>query len=373
MLTLAPEVRDRIQTELTAAGIPGCSLVVVKRDGISAAEAFGYASLTQARLATPHTAYHLFSATKLYTATAIMQLVEQGKLQLTEAVAHVLPEYRQALPPALTVQHLLSHTSGLKDTLKAFLAVHVNGACAPTTAEALSRYALHAKETPGRRVAYRNVNYALLGEIVTRRSGQPYTTYVTDHILHPLGMNVAFAFTPDMQSDAASGYIGYWNPLRLMLRWFMPDVARKVSGPRLGRWLELRDYNLDTAAIGGLVGSAVEFAPFVMAHLNEGRGILSPNSTQQMQAIVARGQAGFAARVGVGLGWKIGQVNGRAFLNHEGGGAGFTSETRLYPQDQIGIVMLMNVMGVKISQLAHRVCEMIRHSQWANERACHGS
>jgi CubicO group peptidase (beta-lactamase class C family) len=110
----------------------------------------------------------------------------------------------------------------------------------------------------------------------------------------------------------------------------------------------------------------VEFAPFLIAHLNDGCGILSPSSTQQMQTIVARGQAGFEAKVGVGLGWKIGQVDGRVFLNHEGGGAGFTSETRLYPQDQIGIIMLMNVMGVKVNRLAQRVCEMIRQSQLEN-------
>jgi CubicO group peptidase (beta-lactamase class C family) len=84
------------------------------------------------------------------------------------------------------------------------------------------------------------VNYALLGEIITRRSGQPYTSYVMDHILHPLGMKVAFSLTPEMKSDAARGYIEYWNPMRLMLRWFMPDVARKVSGPRIGKWMELQ-------------------------------------------------------------------------------------------------------------------------------------
>jgi D-alanyl-D-alanine carboxypeptidase len=360
MKTLKHDLSERIQTELNAADVPGCSLVVVNREGIVAAEAFGYASLTQARLATPHTAYHLFSATKLYTATAIIQLVEQGKLQLTEAVADVLPEYRDQLSPDLNVRHLLSHISGLKDTMKAFLAVHVDGERAPTTAEALSHYSLRAKYAPGQRVEYRNVNYALLGEIVTRRSGQPYTTYVMDHILQPLGMQVAFSFTPEMRSDAASGYIEYWNPMRLMLCWLMPDVARKVSGPRVGKWMELRDYNLDTAAIGGLVGSAVEFAPFLSAHLNGGRGILSADSVQQMQTIMARGQAGFEAKMGVGLGWKIGQVDSRTFLNHEGGGAGFTSETRLYPQEQIGIIMLMNAMGVKVNRLAHRVCEMIR-------------
>lgn len=366
MVTLKRDLSERIQAELTAAGIPGCSLVVVNRDGILAAEAFGYASLTQARLATPHTAYHLFSATKLYTATACMQLVEQGKLQLTEAVADVLPEYRDKLSSALTVQHLLSHTSGLKDTTKALLAVHVDGERAPTTVEALSRYTIRSTRPPGQPVEYRNVNYALLGEIVTRRSGQPYTSYVMEHILRPLGMRVAFSLTPEMKSDAACGYIEYWNPMRLMLRWFMPDVARKVSGPRIGKWLELKDYNLDTAAIGGLVGSAVEFAPFLIAHLKDGQDILQANSVRQMQTVVAQGQAGFEAKLGVGLGWKIGQVNGHAFLNHEGGGAGFTSETRLYPQDQIGIIMLMNVMGVKANRLAHRVCEMIRQNRLEN-------
>jgi CubicO group peptidase (beta-lactamase class C family) len=247
--------------------------------------------------------------------------------------------------------------------------VHVAGERAPTTAETLSRFKLRSGGAPGRKVEYRNVNYALLGEIITRRSGQPYITYVADHILQPLGMKVAFSFTPEMKTDAARGYIEAWSPMWLMVRLLMPKLARKVSVPRIGKWQELRDYNLDTAAIGGLVGSAVEFAPFLIAHLNEGRGILSANSTRQMQTMVAHGQAGFEAKVGMGLGWKIGQAEGRTFLNHEGGGAGFTSETRLYPQDQIGLVMLMNVMGAKVSRLAHRVCERIRQAECATGRS----
>jgi CubicO group peptidase (beta-lactamase class C family) len=360
VLTLNPEVRDWIETELKAAGIPGCSLVVVDRNDIVSTAAFGQASLSESRAATPRTAYHLFSATKLYTATACLQLVERRHLELHEAVGEVLPELRDQLLPDLTVRHLLSHTSGLKDTLQALLAVHVAGERAPTTAEALSRFKLRSGGGPGRKVEYRNVNYALLGEIVTRRAGQPYIEYVTEHILQPLGMNVAFSLTSEMKADAARGYVEYWNPLWVVLRLIMPQIARKVAGPRIGKWQELRDYDLDTAAIGGLVGSAVEFAPFLIAHLNEGRGLLSAASARQMQTLVASGQAGFEAKVGVGLGWKIGEVAGRPFLNHEGSGAGFTSETRLYPQEQIGMIMLMNAMGPKMSRFAHRVCERIR-------------
>jgi CubicO group peptidase (beta-lactamase class C family) len=368
-MTLKPELHDWIEAELNTIGIPGCSLIVVNRGGIVAMDAFGRASLSESRAATPHTAYHLFSATKLYTATACMQLLEQDRLRLDEAVVEVLPDYREQLSPELTIRHLLSHTSGLKETNTAVLAVHVAGERAPTTAEALSRFKLRSGRAPGRKVEYRNVNYALLGEIVSQRSGQPYTTYVTEHILQPLGMQVAFSFAPQMKVDAARGYIAAWDPMWLMLRMIMPKLARKVSGPRIGKWQELRDYNLDTAAIGGLVGSVVEFAPFLIAHLNEGRGILSANSTRQMQTIVAHGQAGFEAKVGVGLGWKIGQVDGRRFINHEGGGAGFMTETRLYPHDQIGMILMMNVMGAKVSRLAHRVCERIRQAECATGRS----
>jgi CubicO group peptidase (beta-lactamase class C family) len=360
MMTLNPELRNWIQSELRAADIPACSLVVVNREGIVSADAFGQDSLSEPRAATPNTAYHLFSATKLYTATAAMQLVEQGKLCLDEAVAEVLPEYRDQLPLDLTVQHLLSHTSGLKDTTTAVLAVHVEGEHTPTTAEALSRYRLRSSRAPSRKVEYRNVNFALLGEIITRRAGQPYREYVTEHILQPLGMHVAFSLTPEMKVDAARGYIKAWDPMWLMVRVLMPQIVRKVRGPRIGKWQELRDYALDTAAIGGLIGSSVEFAPFLIAHLNDGRGILQAESARQMQIMVAHGRAGIESKAGVGLGWKIGQVDGCTFVNHEGGGAGFTSETRLYPQEQIGIIMLMNVMSVKMSQFAHRVCEKIR-------------
>jgi hypothetical protein len=67
----------------------------------------------------------------------------------------------------------------------------------------------------------------------------------------------------DERADVARGYVEYWNPMWLLLRGFMPKVARKVSGPRVGKWQELRDYDLDTATIGRLAGSAVEFAPYV--------------------------------------------------------------------------------------------------------------
>jgi CubicO group peptidase (beta-lactamase class C family) len=349
---------DFILRELQSAKIPGCSLAVVDRDGVRWSAAFGYADLRKRRPATSGTAYHLFSGTKLYTATAVMQLVEAGKLTLEDPLGKHLPVPQSAA--GITIRQLLSHTSGLKETLKAFLAVHFEGEVAPTTAEALSRYTCEPKREPGTRVEYRNVNYALLGEIVTRVAGQPYPRYVAEHVLEPLGMPVAFTLTDDMKVDAATGYMRRWEPMRLFLGLMIPGVARKLYQDTVDGFVALRPYDLDTAAIGGLVGSVTGFAPFVMAHLNEGAGILTRESTRLMQTMVARGQAGIASKVGVGLGWKFGRAGEHAFINHEGQGAGFTSETRIYPARSMGIMMAMNSGGTpRTSRVAHRICERI--------------
>lgn len=350
-----------VQAELQAAHIPGCSLAVVDREGIIWAGAFGYADLQQRRPPTPATAYHLFSGTKLYTATAVMQLVEGGALALDAPVSHYLTGLNGV--GQVTLKQLLSHTSGLKDTLKAFLAVHFDAEPAPTTAAALRRYQLKLKGRPGAKVEYCNANYALLGEIISRVTGQPYADYVTAHILQPLQMPVAFSLTEAMKADAATGYMRRWEPMRWLFGAMMPATARKMYGAPIDGYVALKDYDLDTAAIGGLVGSVLGFAPFVRAWLNEGLGLLTPASSRLMLELVAPGQAGIASKVGMGLGWKIGQSDQEPFVNHEGGGAGFTSETRLYPARGLGLVLCLNRMSIPhINLVAHRICEQVRRA-----------
>lgn len=357
MLDASP-LSDFIRSELQSARIPGCSLAMVDRGGVLQSGAFGYADIPQRRTATPMTAYHLFSGTKLYTATAVMQLVEAGKLALDEPLAKYMAGLNEA--GNVTIRQLLSHTSGLKDTLKAFLAVHFEGEAPRTTAEALSRYRIRLKREPGVKVEYGNVNYALLGELITRISGRPYPRYVEEHILKPLRMPVAFTLTGEMKADAATGYMRRWEPMRLLLRLLLPEVSRKLYGADVNGLVALRNYDLDTAAIGGLVGSVMGFAPFVTAHLNDGAGILTKDSCRLMKTMAARGQAGIASKTGMGLGWKFGQTGAEVFINHEGGGAGFTSETRIYPAKGIGLVIAMNRMGMPQTSLAaHRICEKI--------------
>src|SRR5690606_17396620 len=144
---------------------------------------FGYADLRARRAADAATVYHLFSGTKLFTAAAILQLVDGGKLRLDANVSECLPQI--AGLHNITVRMLLSHSSGLKDTIRGFLAVYFPGEDAPSTSQALANYKLQIRGAPGGRARYGNVNYALLGEIVSEMSGTSYREYVRRHILAP--------------------------------------------------------------------------------------------------------------------------------------------------------------------------------------------
>lgn len=352
------DLRRAIEATLARGRVPGASVAVTGPRGLAWAEGFGTADLATARPATADTVYHLFSGTKLFTATAVVQLAERGVLSLDDEIGAHVPAASHLR--GVTLRHLLSHTSGLDDTMRAFLAVRFPGEPRVDTAQALARYRLLAKGAPGRRVRYANVGYALLGEVIHRRSGVPYTGYVAHEILRPLGMDCAFSVDDVDAARMATGTLGRWDPMRLVLRLLLPDVARRVTGPRFGGLVTLAPYDLASAAIGGLIGSVVELAKFLAMNLEGGAGVIEPRSIRAMQAMVARGAAGIESRVGVGLGWKHGRAGDHVFLNHEGGGAGFTTELRLYPSASLGIVVAMNAMRQpQTMRIAHAICEQI--------------
>jgi CubicO group peptidase (beta-lactamase class C family) len=305
------------------------------------------------------TTFHLFSGTKLYTAAAVLLLTERGHVSLDAPVRTYLPEL--PVRADVTVRHLASHASGIPDTLRAFLAVHFAGERAPSTAEALARYRLDRGKAPAGKARYGNVNYAILGELVTRVSGKPYEDFVASELLAPLGARLSFEDTGS--GDVAVGYVSRFSPMLWALRFLLPDVASRIRAGTEGSLVALAPYSLDTAAIGGLVGTAASFLPFVKEMLSPGDGVLRASSKREMLTLHARGAAGVMSRDGVGLGFKRGTSGTHTFWNHEGGGAGFCTETRLYPESDLGVVILMNVsQSAGWSKLCHRIAERIRET-----------
>ncbi|MDP3218202.1 MAG: serine hydrolase domain-containing protein [Deltaproteobacteria bacterium] len=353
----SPALREAIVRELERGKVPGCALAWTRRDGTTGALEHGLANVATGQKVDGATRFHLFSGTKLYTAAAVMLLVERGAVTLDAPVKKYLPEL--LVRDELTVRHLLSHASGLKESLRAFLSVHLAGEAAPSTSAALARYSLGRGDAPGRAARYGNVNYAILGELVSRLAGLPYEAFVRRELLDPLGADLSFEDPGAAQN--AVGYVSRFSPMLLALRFLLPDVAGRIRAGRIGGLVALAPYSLDTAAIGGLVGTASGFLPFVREMLSPEDGVLRADSKREMLTLHSRGAAGVVSRDGVGLGWKRGTADGATFWNHEGGGAGFCSETRLYPDAGLGMVILINLsQSASVSRLCHRIAEHLR-------------
>ncbi len=351
-------LRPSIEAILRRHGVPGVSIAVTDAAGPRWADGFGSADLRTGTPARADTVYHLFSGTKLFTAAAVLQLADRGLLSLDAPVSDVLPA--AAGLDDVTLRHLLSHRSGLKESLRGLLTTTFPGEHAPTADEALANFPLRRRRAPGARVEYGNVNYALLGAVISRVSGREYREYLEDEVLRPLGGALGFTLTDATRARAATGYIGRWDPMRLVLRVLFPAVTRRLYRERAAGLVALAEYDLATAAIGGLVGTMPDFARFLRSQLADGSPILTAAAVRAMQTRVATGAAGIMSREGVALGWKLGRVGDRAFLNHEGGGAGFTSELRIYPREGIGIALAMNVMQMpRTMRIAHEMAETV--------------
>ncbi len=354
-------MRGELQRLLDEERVPGCVVAVTTRGRTEAVVALGAASLSPRREVSAESVFHLFSGTKLYTATGVMVLVEQGDIELDAPIQHYLPALD--LDHTITVRQLAAHDSGLQDTLRAFIAVHPAGDRTPSTGEALDRYRLRMSRRRREGASYRNVNFALLGELISQVAGEPYVEFIRRAVLSPLNAEVDFAHNAFVAENHAVGYVPRWSATRLALPFLLPKAGRWLLGGATGRLIALNPFQLDCVAIGGLLGPAPGFLPLLREMLSNDDGVLRAATKREMLSVQAPGAAGITSRHGVGLGWKRGEVDNVEFWNHEGGGPGFCTETRLYPSTELGIVVMMNhSQNQGLSTRCHELCETIRRA-----------
>jgi len=323
---------------------PGLSLVVVKDGDIVYNNAFGSADGPGKIRAETETVYHWWSMTKIPTVIAIIQLQEQGRLDLDEAVIEYLPWFEVTYPsdtsPVINIRHLLQHTSGLPDTIPAMIGwVHYDDAVRNQT-EIVKMYLPDFKKLefePGEKAVYSNFNYMVLGAIIEAVSGQSYESYISENILEPLGMSqTGFVYTPSMAKHEAYGtlpVVHFYTPLLPTLL----DTSRLIR-KRQGKLLWLNRVYIDATPSTGLIGPSTDVARFMLAYLNggslDGKLILRPESISMLTETPPID--------GHGLGWIVGESKDDPYLEHAGGGPGFATIMRLYPDKGEGFAVLAN-------------------------------
>jgi CubicO group peptidase (beta-lactamase class C family) len=308
-------VDAQVQRGLEENLIPGAALVIVKDGRIVHARGFGRSG-PEGRAVQPDTPFVLGSLSKGFTALAVMQLVEQGKVELDAPVQRYLPEFRVADAEAsrrLTVRQLLHQSTGLPT-----LAPRAKGR-APSLADhvaALSGVAL--VDVPGTRHRYASPNYQVLGLLVERVSGEPFAQYVQRHLFAPLQMRHA-ATRPEEAPGLAAGH-------RVWLG--VPLAAQLAHEP-------------DRLPTAGLIASAEDLGHYLIALLQEGRygeaRVLSPAGVAELQRPGAPAE-GFS----YAMGWRVGTTAGVPSLWHGGALPHYRGALVLAPGEGWGVALLTN-------------------------------
>lgn len=334
---------------------PSLSVLVVKNDSIVYSRAFGYADYPNKIVATPQSAYQWWSLTKPFTATAILQLQEQGLLDINDPVQKYLPFFqvtRKSKPVThITIKHLLSHSSGLDD-----IGMKIIGWIHYGNDQQFNQTALVKKHLPdyhklnalpGEKGMYSNLGYMVLAAIIEEVSGIPYDQYITKRILTLLNMNhTGFVYKDSLLAYAAVG--SHPKDFMSLLAFTMLDRKKAIRQKQDGIYWFNSLYSNQQGSTG-LIGSTEDFSHFMIAMMNNGvwngQKILSPESVNLMRRSVIHADASPAPKsidADLGLSWFIHQDNGQTAISHAGSGAAFVCQTRMYPDQKLGIVVMAN-------------------------------
>jgi len=313
--------------------IAGAVVSVVKDGEVLLLKGYGVSDVATADPVDPDaTLFRPGSISKMFTASAVMQLVEAGKLQLDRDVNDYLDfDIPASFDQPITLRHLLTHTAGFEDVFKNVL---LDRADDTPTLEAYVKRALPRRVfAPGSTVAYSNYGVTLAGYIVQRISGEPYERYLQSHILEPLGMTHSTFLQPVPESIAARAPQGYL-------------AASQPASP-----FEF----LGTVPSGALSSTGADMARFMLAHLGASApgtpGILRPETIAQMHEPAFRSAPEMQAMM---FGFYGENRNGQRIVGHAGDLMSFHADLHLLLDAKVGLFVAMNSLGRDGSSTALR-------------------
>ncbi|HUE82355.1 MAG TPA: serine hydrolase domain-containing protein [Pyrinomonadaceae bacterium] len=329
----ADQVDDYVERQLRELHIPGLSLAVVRNGTIIKARGYGLANVEGNVPSTKDTVYEIGSMTKQFTATAVMMLVEEGKVSLDDKITKYFPVAPETWS-RITIRHLLTHTSGIQN--------HVAVPDFPNLFQTnLTRdqlielfFKLPLEFQPGETWAYDNTGYYLLGIIVEKASGKSFWQFLDERIFRPVGM------TSTRNTDA------------------QPIVTNRASGYE---WVNDRFEHRPVLApfiafsAGAILSNVEDMARWDAALYTE--RLLKRSSLEQMWTPAKTNQDALAS-FDYGYGWFIDTYHGHRVVQHSGGTPGFSSIIYRFVGDQLTVIILTNHADRIVDQLAIDIAGM---------------
>src|SRR5438094_343101 len=323
---------DALFHDFDRANSPGGAVIVIKEGEPIFAKGYGLADLEKKIPCATNTNFWLASVTKQFTAMALLILAEQGKLSLEDHLPKFFPEF-PAFGKTISLDHLLTHTSGLADYEDHIL----DGTTIPLSDRDVLFILRQQSKTdfpPGSQFHYSNSAYALLALIVEKVSGKTFPAFLQENIFDPLGMTNSIAYVAG-RSCVPNRAFGY---------------AHGTSG-----W-ELSDQSITSAVLGdgGIYSSVADLFKWDQALYTE--KLISRKMLDD--AFTAHSSQSDFEGSGYGYGWYVGNFRGMERIWHYGSTCGFSTRIERFPGRRLSVIVLTNRRNAEISPIIEKLMEL---------------
>ena len=316
------QVDEYVKQRMRESPIPGLSLAVVKDGKVVKASGYGAANLETGTPAGPETEYRIASVSKQFIATAVLLLVQEGRIGLDDKAA----KYLDGAPESwsqISIRQLLTHTSGIARDPADYHPYREQ----PITEVIQSAYELPLSFRPGEKWLYSNVGYYVLAEVISKASGMPWGAFISEHIFGPAQMSATQTGTVlGIVPHRASGY-----------QWTNAGAINAEN------WIAVRPSS-------AFLSTALDLAKW---DTFLGSSDLLNDSTRQMMWSPAKLNDG--APVDYGFGWYVDSFLGRTRIHHDGQYPGFRSDYERFEDDKVSVIVLANSDRVNLESMAIKI------------------
>ncbi len=307
----------------------------------------GFANIANRIVVDNQTTYHAFSITKTFTALAVLQLAEKGKIDINTPVIRYLPGFSYG--EKITVKHLLNHSAGIPNPIPLSW-IHLDNEHKTFRSKDFFKSVFKknnkVKFNPNDKFSYSNLGYVILGQLIEQVSGSGYESYITENIIQKLTQYPDDLTFQIINKDVhAVGYHKQMSFSNFVLSFFINKT--KFMGSVEGKWRSFKNFYVNGASYGGLIGKPSAFVKYIQELLKNDSTLISP---EYMQMLFRENK-----NTGMCLSWFTGNLNGVKYFAHAGGGGGYYCEIRIYPDIKKGSVIFFNRTGMSDERYLDKV------------------
>ncbi|MBC7937262.1 MAG: beta-lactamase family protein [Rhizobacter sp.] len=334
------EIETFLQSLIDTGGIPGITIALTVGQDIVYTSAFGVTSTETKVELEPKHIFHIASVSKTFTATAVMQLYEKGKIDINKPLTTYLPYFKlkDERYKDITIKQMLNHTSGMPDVddYEWAKAISDDGA-AERYARSLSDSELISK--PGSEFHYSNIAFDIMADLIAKVSGMSFEKYVKDNILTPLEMKESSFYYPEIKKSLRTS----------------PHIGKP---PKV---LPVYPYNRMHAPSSTLNTNVLEMSHWAIANMYNGKykntQILLPETHLMMMTPTFITNKDH--NISMGLSWFMYLYKGMTNYEHGGSDDGYRSLLTLIPEKKIGIVLLCNLEHIRMYDTRNKIRDIL--------------